>query len=29
MRIVLLIILGSVGQWITAIAQDSVRVIDT
>ena len=28
MRIVLLIILGSVGQWITAIAQDSVRVID-
>lgn len=28
MRIVLLIFLGSVGQWITAIAQDSVRVID-
>ncbi len=28
MRIVLLIILGSVGQWITAIAQDSVRVIE-
>ncbi len=28
MRIVLLIFLGSVGQCITAIAQDSVRVID-
>lgn len=28
MRIVLLIFLGSFGQWITAIAQDSVRVID-
>ncbi len=28
MRIVLLIFLGSVGQWITAIAQDSVRVIE-
>ena len=27
MRIVLLILLGSIGLWITAMAQDSVRVI--